>query len=110
MVFDMHPCGLHIYYPEKTNGKYSFVQTAADNMKLFTKQRIENALKVRHLYKTLAYPSNADFEACFELAALAVGPSQLMMPGLLIRFGEPLSLSSKGVLYERLVSVNLRVW
>ncbi len=37
MVFDMHPCGLHVYYPEKTDGKYSFVQTVADNMKLFTK-------------------------------------------------------------------------
>jgi hypothetical protein len=32
------------------------------------------------------------------------------MPRLLIKFGEPLSLSSKGALYERLVSVNLRVW
>jgi hypothetical protein len=63
MVFDMHPCGLHVYYPEKTDGKYSFVQTVADNMKLFTKQQIEGALKARHLYKTLAYPSNADFEA-----------------------------------------------
>ncbi len=63
MVFDMHPCGLYVYYPEKTDGKYSFVQTVADNMKLFTKQQIEGALKTRHLHKTLAYPSNADFEA-----------------------------------------------
>ncbi len=63
MVFDMHPCGLHVYYPEKTDGKYSFVQTVADNMKWFTKRQIEGALKVRHLYKTLAYPSNADFKA-----------------------------------------------
>jgi hypothetical protein len=38
MVFDMHLCGLHVYYPEKTDGKYNFVQTVADNMKLFTKQ------------------------------------------------------------------------
>ena len=63
MVFDMHPCGLHVYYPEKTDGKYSFVQTVADNMKLFTKQQIEGALKARHLYKTLAYPSIADIKA-----------------------------------------------
>jgi hypothetical protein len=64
MVFDMHPCGLHVYYPKKTDGKYSFVQTTvADNTKLFTKQQIEGALKARHLYETLAYPSNADFEA-----------------------------------------------
>ncbi len=62
MVFDMHPCGL-VYYPEKNDRKYSFVQNVADNMKLFTKQQIEGALKACHLYKTLAYPSNADFEA-----------------------------------------------
>ncbi len=37
MVFDMHPCGLHIYYPKKIDGQYGFVQTVADNMKLFTK-------------------------------------------------------------------------
>jgi hypothetical protein len=32
MVFDMHPCGLHVYYPEKIDGQYGFVQTVADNM------------------------------------------------------------------------------
>ncbi len=63
MVFDMHPCGLHVYYPEKIDGQYSFVQTVADNMRLFTKQQIEGALKARHLYETLGCPSNADFEA-----------------------------------------------
>ncbi len=31
-------------------------------MKLFNKGQIEGALKAHHLYKTLAYPSNADFE------------------------------------------------
>ena len=62
MVFDMHPCGLHVYYPEKIDGQYGFVQTVADNMKLFTKQQIESALKSRHLYEALGYPSNADFE------------------------------------------------
>ncbi len=63
MIFDMHPCGLHVYYPKKTNGHYGFVQTVANNMKLFTKQQIEGVLKVRHLYKTLGYQSNANFEA-----------------------------------------------
>ncbi len=63
MVFDMHPCGLHNYYPEKIDGQYDFVQTVANNMKLFTKQQIEGAVKVRHLYETLGYPSNADFES-----------------------------------------------
>jgi hypothetical protein len=23
--FDLHPCGLHVYYPKKTNGQYGFV-------------------------------------------------------------------------------------
>jgi hypothetical protein len=62
MVFDMHPCGLHVYYPEKIDGQYGFVQTVADNMKLFTKQQIEGASKACHLYEILGYPSNADFE------------------------------------------------
>jgi hypothetical protein len=70
MVFDMHPCGLHIYYPEKTDGKYSFVQAVADNMKLFTKQQIECALKACHLYKTPSYPSNADFEAVLRVGGI----------------------------------------
>jgi hypothetical protein len=25
MIFDMHPCGLHVYYPKKSNGQYGFV-------------------------------------------------------------------------------------
>jgi len=37
-----------------------FVQTVADNMKLFTKRQIEGALKARHHFETLGYPSNAD--------------------------------------------------
>ncbi len=65
MVFDMHPCGLHIYYPKKIDGEYGFVQTVADNMKLFTKQQIEGALKAAtHQMPTLRLSS--------ELAALAV--------------------------------------
>ncbi len=39
IIFDMHPCGLHVQYPEKIDGHYGFVQTVADNMKLFTKQQ-----------------------------------------------------------------------
>ena len=63
MVFDMHPCGLHVYYPEKIDGQYGFVQTVAENMKLFTKRQIDGAIKARHLYETLGYPSNPDFES-----------------------------------------------
>ncbi len=32
-------------------------------MKLFTKGQIEGAMKARHLYETLGYPSNVDFES-----------------------------------------------
>jgi hypothetical protein len=52
MIFDMHPCGLHVYYPKKSNGQYGFDQTVADNTKLFTQQQIEGALKAHDLYKT----------------------------------------------------------
>jgi hypothetical protein len=62
MLFDMHPCELHVYYPGKNDGKNGFVQTVADNLKLSTMEQIEGALKARHLYETLGYPSNADFE------------------------------------------------
>jgi hypothetical protein len=37
MIIDMHLCGLHVYYPEKSDGQYGFVQIVAENMKLFTK-------------------------------------------------------------------------
>jgi hypothetical protein len=39
-------------------------------MKLFTKQQMEGALKVRHLYKTLGYPSNADFDAVLRVGGI----------------------------------------
>jgi hypothetical protein len=70
MIFDMHPCGLHVYYPKKSNGQYGFVQTVAVNMKLFTKRQIEGALKVLYLYKTLGYPLNADFEAVLRVGGI----------------------------------------
>jgi hypothetical protein len=55
---------------KKTNGHYGFVQTVADNMKLFTKRQIEGALKARQLYKTLGYPSNADFKAVLQVGGI----------------------------------------
>jgi hypothetical protein len=70
MIFDIHPCGLHIYYLKKTNGHYGFVQNVVDKMKLFTKQQIEGALKARHLYKTVGYPSNADFKAMLQVGGI----------------------------------------
>ena len=41
MVFDMHPCELHVYYPEKIDGQYGFVQTVADNMKFSLSDRLK---------------------------------------------------------------------
>ncbi len=70
MIFDMHLCGLHIYFPKKSNGQYGFVQTVADNIKLFTKQQIKGALKAPHLYETLGYPSNANFEAVLKVGGI----------------------------------------
>ncbi len=39
-------------------------------MKLFTKRQIEGALKARHLYETLGYPSNADFETVLQAGGI----------------------------------------
>ncbi len=39
-------------------------------MKLFTKQQIEGVLKAHHLYKTLAYQSNADFNAVLRVGGI----------------------------------------
>ncbi len=36
LLFEMHPCGLHVCYLKKI-GKFGFVQTVEDNMKLFSK-------------------------------------------------------------------------
>jgi len=33
LLFEMHPCGLHVCYPTKM-GDFGFVQTVEDNMKL----------------------------------------------------------------------------
>jgi hypothetical protein len=107
MVLDMHPCGLHVFYTEKTDGKYSFVQTVADNTKLFTKQQIEGALKASHLYKTLAYPSNADFEVVLRVGGIGNCTNDAKVAHKIWGASVP---KLKGVLFERLVSVNLRVW
>ena len=38
LLFEMHPCGLHVCYPKKM-GQFGFVQTVHDNMKLFSKRQ-----------------------------------------------------------------------
>jgi hypothetical protein len=62
LLFEMHPCGLHVCYPKKI-GQFGFVQTVEDNMKLFSKRQVAGARKVRELYKKLIYPLTADFRA-----------------------------------------------
>ncbi len=44
-------------------GEFGFVQTAEDNMKLFSKQQIAGAVRARDLYEKLMYPSTSDFRA-----------------------------------------------
>jgi hypothetical protein len=62
LLFEMHPCGLHVCYPKKI-GKFGFVQTVEQNMKLFSKRQIAGAEKIRNLYLKLIYLSTADFWA-----------------------------------------------
>jgi hypothetical protein len=44
-------------------GEFEFVQTARDNMKLFSKWQIAGAVQARDLYEKLIYPSTADYRA-----------------------------------------------
>ncbi len=62
MLFEMHPCGLHVCYP-KNMGEFGFVKTVEDNMKLFSKQQIAGAVQARDLFEKMIYPSTADFRA-----------------------------------------------
>ena len=62
LLFEMHPCGLHVCYP-KNMGEFGFVQTVEDNMKLFSKRQIAGAVRARGLFKKMIYPSTADFRA-----------------------------------------------
>jgi hypothetical protein len=62
LFFEMHPCGLHIYYPKKM-GEFGFIQMVKDNMKLFSKWQITGANQARDLFKKTIFPSTADFRA-----------------------------------------------
>ncbi len=62
LLFEMHPCGLHVCYPKKM-GQFGFVQTVQDNMKLFSKRQLAWAQRARELYERLLYPSTSDFRA-----------------------------------------------
>ncbi len=62
LLFEMHPCSLHVCYPKRT-GQFGFIQTVHDNMKLFSKRQIAGAVKARDLYEKLIFPSTSDFRA-----------------------------------------------
>jgi hypothetical protein len=62
MLFEMHPCRLHACYP-KNMGEFGFVQMVEDNIKLFSKWQIAEAVQARDLFKKKTYPSTADFRA-----------------------------------------------
>ncbi len=59
LLFEMHPCGLHVCYPKKM-GQFEFVQTV---LKLFSKRQIAGVVKARELYGKLFFPSTSDFQA-----------------------------------------------
>jgi hypothetical protein len=48
LLFEMHPCGLHVCYPTKM-GEFGFIQTVEENMKLFSKRQIAGAVQARNL-------------------------------------------------------------
>jgi hypothetical protein len=50
LLFEMHPCGLHVCYAKKM-GRFGFLQTVHANMKLFSKHQIAGVVKARKLYK-----------------------------------------------------------
>ncbi len=50
MLFEMHPCGLHVCYP-KNMGEFGFVQMVEDNMKLFSKRQIAGAVQAQDFLK-----------------------------------------------------------
>jgi hypothetical protein len=60
LLFEMHPCGLHVCYPTKM-GEFGFIKTVEENMKLFSKRQIAGAVQARNLYNKLIFLSNEDF-------------------------------------------------
>ena len=67
-------------------------------MKLFTKQQIEGAMKARHLYETLGYPSNTNFESVLRTGGISGCTLTADNARLPTRFGVTQSLGLKLVL------------
>jgi hypothetical protein len=59
LLFEMHPCGLHVCYPTKM-GEFGFIQTVEDNMKMFSKRQIAGAIRAKDLFDKLIYPSTQE--------------------------------------------------
>jgi hypothetical protein len=59
MVFKPHATGLHVLdvYDSRSQASYSFVNTVAKNMQLFTKRQIASAQQARNLQAGLGFPS-----------------------------------------------------
>ena len=64
MVFKPLRRGLHVYDLDDPRGQAShcFMDTVESNMALFTKQQLQDAIKVRDLQAGLAYPSKSDMK------------------------------------------------
>jgi hypothetical protein len=64
MVFKPHSSGLHVLdmNDSRSQASYSFVETVADNMKLFTKRQIASAQQARDLQAGLGFPSVQDYK------------------------------------------------
>ena len=54
----MHNSGIHYYEPAED---VTFVTTVADNKKHYSKQYIKTAERAAELYRTVTYPSFADY-------------------------------------------------
>ncbi len=95
---------------KKIDGQYGFVQTVADKIKLFTKQQVEGALKARHLYETLGYPSTTNSETVLRQGS--IGGCTLIADNarLPTKFGGIHSLGLRIVLSERLVNASRSAW
>ena len=71
-LFEMHPCGLHICYPQKM-GEFGFIQTVKDILMFFSKHQIAGATHAKDLYEKIIFPSTADFRAIVSAGGIPAG-------------------------------------
>ena len=58
MHFRTHESGIHYYDPSED---FTFITTVADSKKHYSKQQLKAAERAAELYRTLTYPSVADY-------------------------------------------------